>query len=199
MGRFCRECKSKTSSFWHAKTSFVYISTSKGRIARLESEPSRSDINKLLSFTDTPRKYATGSARAKEKVEYLESIKHKLSEGQLAAYISARAEYDAEMALKKQPAIQKENNVAILTEAFNNHRSVRIQYKGAWRTIDPYSLNNMYVVAYCHMACDIRTFRVDRIQEIELLGEFSFDESLQEKAHPRLTEAPTYRGYRRRY
>lgn len=198
MGRFCRECK-KTSSFGHVTTSFGYISTSKGRVARLEGEPSRSDINKLLSFTGTPRKYATGSARAKEKVEYLESIKYKLTEGQLAAYSSARAEYDAEMELKKRPVIQKENNVTILTEAFDNHRSARIQYKGAWRTIDPYSLNSTYVVAYCHMACDIRTFRVDRIQAAELLEEFSFDESLHEKAQPRLTEAPTYRGYRRRY
>lgn len=168
-------------------------------MARLENEPSRSDINKLLSFTDTPRKYATGSARAKEKVEYLESIKHKLSEGQLAAYNSAREEYDAEMTLKEQPAIQKENNSTILNEAFNNHRSIKIRYKGAWRTIDPYSLNSTYVVAYCHLACDIRTFRVDRIQAIELLDEFYFDTSLQEKAQPRLTEAPTYRGYRRRY
>lgn len=199
MGRFCIECKSKTSFFGHVSTGFGHISTSKGRIARLESDPSRSDINKLLSFTGAPRKYATGSARAKEKVEYLESIKHKLTEGQLAAYNSARAEYDAEMALKKQPVVQKENNAAILNEAFNKHRSVKIRYKGAWRTIDPYSLNGTYVVAYCHLACDIRTFRVDRIQAAELLEEFSFDESLHVKAQPRLTEAPTYRGYRRRY
>lgn len=122
-----------------------------------------------------------------------------MTDGQFAAYNSARAEYDAEMALKKQPSVQKQNNAAILNDAFNNHRSIKIRYKGAWRKIDPYSLNSTYVVAYCHMACDIRTFRVDRIQVIELLDEFSFETSLQEKVQPRLTEAPAYRGYRRGY
>lgn len=74
---------------------------------------------------------------------------------------------------------------------------MKIRYKGSWRTIDPYSLNNTYIVAYCHLARDIRTFRIDRIQGVELSEAFDFDKSLQTTAQGRLIEAPNYRGYRR--
>ena len=39
------------------------------------------------------------------------------------------------------------------------------------RTVDPYALalqwGNWYLVGYCHLRSDLRTFRVDRIQEVE--------------------------------
>ena len=43
------------------------------------------------------------------------------------------------------------------------------------RTLDPYALalqwGNWYVVGYCHLRADLRTFRVDRIQEVVPTGE----------------------------
>lgn len=177
------------------------MSTSSGRRVKLESELSRSDVNKLLSFTESPEKYARGTIRAKEKVEYLESIKDKFSEGQLATYTTARKKYDVRVVIKSETKIPKADYSTILMDAFNNQRSVKIRYKGSWRTIDPYSLNKIYVVAYCHFARDIRTFRIDRIQGAELSEVFSFDTTLQTTAQSRLVEAPTYngsRGYRRR-
>jgi predicted DNA-binding transcriptional regulator YafY len=46
------------------------------------------------------------------------------------------------------------------------------------RTVDPYALalqwGNWYLVAHCHLRDDLRTFRVDRIQEVELESE-TFD------------------------
>jgi len=190
-GRFCLECKAQPSSR-------EYVSTSSGRRVKLESEPSRSDVNKLGSFSEYPEKYAWGASRAKEKVEYLESIKHKFSEGQLATYNMARKKYDARVVTKKESSIQKTDYSTILGEAFSNHRSVKIRYKGSWRTVDPYSLNKTYIVAYCHLARDIRTFRVDRIQGVELSESFSFDKSLQNTAQERLIEAPNYKALRRR-
>lgn len=169
---------------------------------KFENESSKSDINKLLSFSENPDKYATGTSKAKEKVEYLESIKYKFSEGQLLAYTTARKKYDATIITKNKFIVQKVNYDNVLVEAFNSHTSVKIRYKGSWRTIDPYSLNKTYVVAYCHFARDIRTFRVDRIQGAELLEGFSFDKSLQTTAQSRIVEAPNYRGhggYRRKY
>jgi predicted DNA-binding transcriptional regulator YafY len=43
------------------------------------------------------------------------------------------------------------------------------------RTLDPYALalqwGNWYVIGYCHLRTDLRTFRVDRIQEVERTDE----------------------------
>jgi predicted DNA-binding transcriptional regulator YafY len=43
------------------------------------------------------------------------------------------------------------------------------------RSVDPYALalqwGNWYLVAYCHLRSDMRTFRVDRIQEAEIGAE----------------------------
>lgn len=141
-----------------------------------------------------PEKYASGTSRAKEKVEYLENIKFKFSKEQLATYTKARNKYDTAVVRKKKPRILKKDYGTILADAFNSHRSVKIRYKGSWRTIDPYSLNETYVVAYCHSARDIRTFRVDRIQGAELLENFRIDRSLQSTAKSRLVEAPSYSG-----
>ncbi len=172
------------------------------RRVKSENYPTRSDINKLLSFSENPEKYATGTSKAREKAQYLESIKYKFSEGQLATYTTARNIYDAAVKLKNETIISKIDYSGILADALNNHKTVKIRYKGSWRTIDPYSLDKTYVVGYCHLACDIRTFRVDRIQGAELLGSFSADGSLQRMSQSKLKDAPSYKrygGYRRRY
>ena len=157
---------------------------------------SKSDLNKLNSFTADPEKYATGSSRAKEKVQYLESIKHKFTGVQVAQYIAARKRYEGALTVKKESKERSRADCSsILQEAFNTQRSVKIRYKNSWRTIDPYSISGKYVVAYCHFARDIRTFRIDRVQGAELSEAFSFDSNLQKTAQSRLVEAPHYRGY----
>lgn len=164
--------------------------------------PSKSDINKLLSFSEHPEKYATGTSRTREKVQYLDSIMYKFSEGQQATYDAAKEKYDAALASRAEVKVQpKKEYAAVIKGAFDNRRSVKIRYKGSWRTIDPYALNDTYVVSYCHLARDIRTFRIDRVQGAELSEPFSFDKSLQTTAQSRLVDAPSYsyRGYRRRY
>jgi len=180
-----------------------YVSISTGKRPRRDDEPSRSDIIKLLSFSEDPEKYARGTSRAMEKVQYLESIKHKFSKGQLATYSRAFKKYNAALEVKLAlKTTREDDHSAVLKEAFDSHRSVKIRYKDSWRTIDPYSLNNTYVVAYCHSAHDIRTFRVDRIQGAELSEVFNPDKVLQTTAQSRLSEAPNYRGdggYRRGY
>jgi len=125
----------------------------------------------------------------------LDSIKYKFSDGQLATYNAVRKKYDE--ALQEKISVSKKDFSKDLEQAFNNHRTVRIRYKGSWRAIDPYSLNDTYCVAYCHLARDIRTFRIDRIQGTELSENFNFDKSLQRTAQTRLIEAPNYRGYKR--
>ena len=60
-------------------------------------------------------------------------------------------------------------------------RQVRIRYQGSnsgqvtERVVDPYALAHRsgwwYLVGYCHLRQSLRTFRVDRIQELELLSQ----------------------------
>lgn len=192
VGRFCVDCKIKP-------TSWEYVSTANVHRATIESKLLKSDINKLLFFSKEAEKYATGTSKSREKVEYLENIKHKFSETQLATYIEARGRYYVALAaLATAPKAQKKDYGDTLAEALKSQRSVKIRYKGSWRTIDPYSLNTTYVVAYCHFARDIRTFRIDRIQGAELSEGFILDKSLQATAQPKLTQAPAYKYTRRR-
>lgn len=152
---------------------------------------SKSDVNRLLSFTKDPTKYAIDTHSAKEKVCYLDTISYKFSPEQRAMYKEAREQYDAALATKKEPRIQKMDYSPILDEGLTHRRSVKIRYKNVWRMIDPYALNETYVVAYCHSALDIRTFRMDRIQGAELSENFSFNRSLQTTAQSRLMAAPS--------
>jgi predicted DNA-binding transcriptional regulator YafY len=100
---------------------------------------------------------------------------------------------DAKIVAEKAPRIKKTDYNIILNGALNNHTSVKILYKGQLRKVDPYSLNNRYLVAYCHHAHDIRTFRVDRIQTVIVLSEgFSFDINLLTKAQSNLKNAANY-------
>jgi len=56
------------------------------------------------------------------------------------------------------------------------------------RTVDPYALalqwGNWYLVAYCHLRGDLRTFRVDRIQQVETREEtFEVPASFSAREH----------------
>jgi predicted DNA-binding transcriptional regulator YafY len=154
-------------------------------------------MNKLRSFSENPSRYARGGVKAKEKVDYLENIKDKFSEGQLATYLAALKEYESSLNNVKEFSGPKKDYAGILLNALNLHKSIKIKYKGSWRTIDTYSMNGIYLVAYCHLANDIRTFRIDRIQDIEELSDnFGFDRSLYNEAQSRIVDAPNYRRYR---
>jgi len=193
IGRFCLSCKGlPTYSRRSIRT------TSKSVKAKT---PSKSDVNKLLSFSESPEKYATGTNKAKEKVRYLDSIQHKLSDNQQLKYDTARKEYEILLEAKEEGKKKlKRDYSPVLREGLESHVSVRIRYKSSWRTIDPYSLSETYVVAYCHSARDLRTFRVDRIQDIELLDiTFKSDKNLQSLVEGKLDSASSYRGYRRGY
>ena len=76
--------------------------------------------------------------------------------------------------LKAQtPALEK------LRRAIREHRSVDMNYQSSQvphpsqRGLDPYALVHRwgwwYVIGFCHVRQEIRTFRVDRISEIALL------------------------------
>lgn len=181
--------------------SWDYVAADNEQRIKNESEVTKSDINKLNSFIEFPEKYARGTSVAKEKVKYLDSIKNKFNQAQLAGFTAAYRKYLAEMLAKKESSVVKKVDYSsVLMEAFNAHRSVKIRYKGSWRTIDPYLLNTTYVSAYCHLARDMRTFRIDRIQGAELSEGFSFDKSLQSTAQAGLSKAPSYKyGKYRRY
>ncbi len=73
--------------------------------------------------------------------------------------------------------------LAKLAEAWTSQHRVRITYrslpaaKAAERTIEPYFIepaapgHSSYVIAYCHRASELRIFKVERIEAIELTDE----------------------------
>ncbi len=192
IGRYCLDCKASARSA-------VVPARRQVRPVRPPSLLSKSDINKSLSFSEDPVKYARGTAKSLEMVAYLESITYKLSEGQLATYRAARAKYDAAMAVREAPSQPRGDIAQALSQALANRHALRIRYKGAWRTIDPYVVDEKYCVAFCHLVADIRTFRTDRIEMAEQVGPFIPNSSLEQEAKKRITQAPSYRPtYRRR-
>lgn len=97
---------------------------------------------------------------------------------------------DAESALTVD-LVDESQNVSKLREAASDHRVVSITYRSVGkeettqRAIEPWAvfatLGRWYVMGYCRMAEDERTFRVDRIRDLELLGEgFEPPESVPE-------------------
>ena len=84
--------------------------------------------------------------------------------------------------------VARRRRVQLLYRSFHQQVTSRI--------MDPYALalqwGNWYLVGYCHLRGDLRTFRVDRIQEVEPTGEsfefpadFSAREYLQRMAEER--------------
>lgn len=63
--------------------------------------------------------------------------------------------------------------ITLLTLASQQRRQVQITYSGDERVIDPYSIirhnEHWYTVGYCHLRDALRTFRLDRIDEVEVL------------------------------
>jgi len=68
----------------------------------------------------------------------------------------------------------------LIQDAIQERKTLRLQYeardqKPAKRNVDPYAIHlrngNLYVIGYCHLRKDIRTFVVDRMQKIRLTEE----------------------------
>ncbi|MFA5550834.1 MAG: WYL domain-containing protein [Trueperaceae bacterium] len=79
-----------------------------------------------------------------------------------------------------RPVAAASEHVIALAEACSAGRRLLISYRGGHgeavteRQVDPYGLAKLgpwYVVAYCHLRKDLRTFRVDRIRSISPLPE----------------------------
>jgi len=60
----------------------------------------------------------------------------------------------------------------LIQDAIQERKTLRLQYeardqKPAKRNVDPYAIHlrngNLYVIGYCHLRKDIRTFVVDRM------------------------------------
>lgn len=80
-----------------------------------------------------------------------------------------------------------------LRRAVREHFRVQLHYQGSrtgpsQRSFDPYALVHRwgwwYVIGYCHLRRALRTFRVDRIQEVSLLCEtFTVPETFELRAY----------------
>lgn len=68
--------------------------------------------------------------------------------------------------------------MSIIVESITNNKTVQVKYYSIYRNViterklDPYYLvpraSHLYLIAYCHYRKEIRTFRINRIQEIRL-------------------------------
>lgn len=86
--------------------------------------------------------------------------------------------------MRKQPEDDRYLRIlATLAEAWISQQRIKIIYraleaeKTTERTIEPYFIepaaagHSSYVIAYCHRAHEVRTFKIERIESIELLDE----------------------------
>jgi predicted DNA-binding transcriptional regulator YafY len=78
------------------------------------------------------------------------------------------------------PGFPDTATVTTLAAAVHDCRAVRMRYTSARdevteRRVDPYGLVHVvgrwYAPGYCHLRSDLRLFRLDRIRDVELLGE----------------------------
>jgi len=86
--------------------------------------------------------------------------------------------------MAKLPAEPRLNrNLGLLAQAWLNRKQVRIVYrsfkaeKPAGRIIEPYYIEpaasgrSCYVIGYCHLKNQVRTFKIERIESVNLLDE----------------------------
>lgn len=88
--------------------------------------------------------------------------------------------------LRASPSPQDNATLVTLTTAAHQHRRVHLRYRSPYsgesgkgfreseRDMDPYGLawraRHWYVVGWCHLRRDLRSFRLDRIEAVELLS-----------------------------
>jgi predicted DNA-binding transcriptional regulator YafY len=112
------------------------------------------------------------SASAKSKLERVMPETVRLNMRAVAATVTLEIHPNSAVSQVK-PEI-----LSALSMAIQKQQGLRLMYRSAQqitseRAIDPYGLaylgSNWYVLAYCHLRLQIRSFRLDRIDSLELL------------------------------
>ncbi len=74
-------------------------------------------------------------------------------------------------------AYDKKEIRALLKQAFKEKKNVKIRYYSLssdevkWRTVSIYQLGSDFIIAYCHLRNEERTFVTDRISQAAILDE----------------------------
>ena len=125
----------------------------------------------LEQYKDSP--YAKHFRKFYEKLSYLFDSKITISAKDLDNIIS----FQIGPVRKVDEKTMEKLNIAL-----KNNRRIKIKYFTAYsgiskeREIDPYHITNhqgdWYVIAYCHLAKEIKVFAISRIQEIKLTNHY---------------------------
>jgi len=91
-----------------------------------------------------------------------------------------------------------EEKITYVTKAKNEQLSLKIKYKGVNRTIFPYSSDRKYCVAYCNYRNELRTFRIDKMQDIEIGTKFELQGVFKREADSKIRNIEPYH-YKRYY
>ncbi len=77
---------------------------------------------------------------------------------------------------------RKPNKNKLIKRAYLNQLAINMKYKGFFRTIHPYVVNEKYCVGFCTTKNDLRTFRIDRMQTVSVKEKFQLDSNLLQRA-----------------
>lgn len=180
-GRFCKECKGGEPFVQSYGGSF--------------SPVSKRDENRLESFIENPERYATGSVKAEEKVRQILAALSGLSQDKSQALNQAYERYKKKLASKEGKLTNDSlgKKLELLGRAMKDHLILRVRYKGLSRDLHPYASDGKYCIAFCGLRNDLRTFRIDRMQNISLADQFSYSDSLRREADTKIKSANTYK------
>lgn len=81
---------------------------------------------------------------------------------------------------------EKETKREAIQKALSNYNAISMQYKGFKRTIYPYALNEIYCVAFCTYANDLRTFRIDKMSLVTSGSNFQYNKSIYNNAQKKI-------------
>lgn len=126
-----------------------------------------------------------GLGEATAAVESAQAKLERVLPAQLRLRLRALSE-TVTLDLRASPSAHDNATLVTLSTAAHQHRRVRLRYRTprhddqatgfrtSEREVDPYGLawraQQWYVVGWCHLRRELRSFRVDRIAEVELLG-----------------------------
>lgn len=189
IGRFCNSCKKQSSPDYSWRTGEQ--DSSSGLLKN-------TDLNKLKTFVTSPKKYATGTERAKAKIEYLDNLVDEMDDRQRNQYQGAKQIYETALKQTVTPraSVSTARAVELINVAIENHHTLTITYKGFKRDIYPYKTDGKYCIAYCTLRKELRTFRIDRMEDVRVTGIFNPDENLVADAESKIGTASTFRNYR---
>lgn len=113
-------------------------------------------------------------------------------------YQGAKQIYEAALKHTVTPraSVSKTRAVELINAAIENHHTLTITYKGFKRDIYPYKTDGKYCIAYCTLRKELRTFRIDRMEDVRATGIFSPDQEMYDEAADKIADAPSFRNYR---